>query len=217
MAVILAFEQQDSAAKEEGLEKARERWRRWDARRKSNVCIRLPTLANGHQQLARADVRVEDKLLTLEIEPQDKKVSKEESSFEEFWVAYPNKVGKADARKSFSKAASRIDQGTLMAGLQRYVTKTDDRPWCNPATWLNQDRWTDQPQAVARGSPKTASDVLGQLSERIENAKLVQEPGGSDFVPPRQFPRLTQRPDDRGEGLFDGNRRSNGGGDFQDQ
>jgi hypothetical protein len=35
----------------------------------------------------------------------------------------------------------------LMDGLARYVAKTDDRPWCNPATWLHQARWEDQPAA----------------------------------------------------------------------
>lgn len=33
--------------------------------------------------------------------------------------------------------------------MQRYIaTKPPDRNWCNPATWLNQERWRDEPAAV---------------------------------------------------------------------
>jgi uncharacterized protein YdaU (DUF1376 family) len=67
------------------------------------------------------------------------------AEFEEFWALYPNKVGKDAARKSWERAVSRASVAEIMAGLRRYVAKTDDRPWCNPATWLNQGRWTDQP------------------------------------------------------------------------
>lgn len=77
--------------------------------------------------------------------------------FDEFWALYPNKVGKRAAEKAFAAARKRISQADLIAGLVAYVNKRDDRHWCNPATWLNQDRWADQPaQAVARGSPARA-------------------------------------------------------------
>lgn len=78
----------------------------------------------------------------------EKKTTKKESvsaSFTKFWTSYPHKVGKRDAEKSFDRALARADLGTILAGLDRYVRKKDDRPWCNPATWLNQDRWADQP------------------------------------------------------------------------
>ncbi len=88
--------------------------------------------------------------------------------FERFWAAYPNKVGKADASKAFDRAIKRTSMDVLMAGLGIYAAKSDDRPWCNPATWLNQDRWADQPVAVARGSPQSRpnplSDAFGQMA-----------------------------------------------------
>ncbi|WP_116654404.1 hypothetical protein [Pelagibacterium sediminicola] len=65
--------------------------------------------------------------------------------FEEFWLAYPHKVGKRDAMKAWRRARKRADFEIIMAGLRAYAGKTDDRPWCNPSTWLNQDRWGDQP------------------------------------------------------------------------
>jgi hypothetical protein len=48
-----------------------------------------------------------------------------------------------------------------MAGLEKYIAKTDDRPWCNPATWIHQDRWNDQPAQVQ----KTPMDAQKQRSD----------------------------------------------------
>jgi uncharacterized protein YdaU (DUF1376 family) len=71
----------------------------------------------------------------------------------EIWPIYPHKVGKPVALASFIKARQRASLETILAGLRVYVGKTDDRPWCNLSTWLNQDRWNDQPAQVARGQP----------------------------------------------------------------
>ena len=70
---------------------------------------------------------------------------------QQFWNKYPHKVGKAAALAKLERAAKtgRVTFENLMAGLDRYVRKTDDRPWCNPATWIHQDRWLDQPAAPA--------------------------------------------------------------------
>lgn len=67
--------------------------------------------------------------------------------FDEFWKPYPNKVGKDAARAAFVRVqkSNRVTFADLMAAWRRYIAKTDDRPWCNPATWLNQGRWEDQP------------------------------------------------------------------------
>lgn len=81
---------------------------------------------------------------------------------EQFWGAYPNKVGKADALAKLDRVRKRGDVpfATLMAALDRYVHKTDDRKWCNPATWIHQQRWTDQPAAVA---PRRSCDSFASL------------------------------------------------------
>jgi hypothetical protein len=75
------------------------------------------------------------------------------AAFDEFWAAYPHKVGKAVARQSFAKVAvsGTVSFDELMAGLARYRAKTDDRPWCNPTTWLNQERWADSPNEISTG------------------------------------------------------------------
>lgn len=85
-----------------------------------------------------------------------------------FWPMYPHKVGKPDAAKKFTAARKLASLETIIDGLARYVAKTDDRPWCNPATWLHQQRWADEPASVARGSPNrepNLKDALNFLSQ----------------------------------------------------
>ena len=93
-------------------------------------------------------------------------------AFEKFWSMFPNKVGKAAASKAFEKSISKVDLETMLAALDRYVHKTDDRPWCNPATWLNQERWADQPAQVARGSPSKPLTGLAAVEEKLRREIL---------------------------------------------
>lgn len=102
------------------------------------------------------------------------------AGFDAFWSIFPNKVGKRDAEKAFSTAVKRSDLDAILAGVQRYAAKTDDRPWCNPATFLNQDRWADQPAAVQQHQRSTAppgrsvSDVLGDIKAgRLEVPSIL--------------------------------------------
>jgi hypothetical protein len=71
-------------------------------------------------------------------------------AFDAFWLRYPNKVGKGAAEASFDRIrkSGSVTFPNLMSGLDRYIhSKPPDRAWCNPATWLNQRRWDDEPTA----------------------------------------------------------------------
>lgn len=126
------------------------------------------------------------------------------AGFPDFWEIYPNKVGKPDALKAFSKALKRTDLETMLVGLRVYTEKTDDRPWCNPSTWLNQDRWNDRPSA--RGSPRQPKGLewFDEAAKWIdENERQRTETGArSDPAHAGSAPQLTieHRPGDR-EGL----------------
>lgn len=66
--------------------------------------------------------------------------------FETWWLEYPHKIGKAAAEKSYDKARLIVTPAELIDGIRRYIaTKPPDQAYCNPATWLNQERWKDQP------------------------------------------------------------------------
>lgn len=84
---------------------------------------------------------------------------READPFNAFWAVYPHKVAKPAASKAFDKALKRATLSEIMAGLEAYVAKTDDRPWCNPSTWLNQDRWGDQPATPPPRRPPAASQM----------------------------------------------------------
>lgn len=68
-------------------------------------------------------------------------------AFDRFWAAYPRKVGKADAKRSFSKLRG-VKTETLIAAIERQKQslqwqKDNGQYIPNPATWLNQGRWED--------------------------------------------------------------------------
>ena len=72
-------------------------------------------------------------------------------AFDRWWEDYPEKVGKGAARKAFPKALAKTSLDQLIVGVERYkATKPRDRAWCNPATWLNEERWLDQPDHPTR-------------------------------------------------------------------
>jgi uncharacterized protein YdaU (DUF1376 family) len=71
------------------------------------------------------------------------------AGFVEWWLEYPHKVGEPVALKSYRRALARASPADLLDGLRRYIAnKPPDRNWLNPATFLNQDRWKDQPAPV---------------------------------------------------------------------
>jgi hypothetical protein len=93
---------------------------------------------------------------------------------EVLWQAYPNKVGKPKALAKLDACRKRgVGFADIMAGLDRYIrTKPPDRAWLNPETFLNQERWTDQPApAPQQGNSngrRTVHDAANDLVDRID-------------------------------------------------
>ena len=88
-----------------------------------------------------------------------------ESNFEEFWKQYPKRVAKGDARSAYKKAIKKAEHGIIMAGVARY--NPDPEFTCMPATWLNQERWLDEPDRR----------VKAVTAERVE-----PRPGRGDII-----------------------------------
>jgi hypothetical protein len=73
-------------------------------------------------------------------------------NFKEWWREQPNKVGEVEAFKAYSAAHARAGPAELLIGLRRYIdSKPPDQKWLNPATWLRQERWRDQPAQQPNG------------------------------------------------------------------
>jgi len=91
--------------------------------------------------------------------------------FDEWYNLYPHKVGKAAAKKAFEKAIKRASLADLVEGLHRYIkTKRSDVAWCNPSTWLNQDRWLDRPASMS--SHPTVNDVYDAAIQHARENNL---------------------------------------------
>jgi len=105
--------------------------------------------------------------------------------WEYFWDLFPNKVGKGAAFKAFAKALRRTSPEVLFQGLRRYVNKTDERPWCNPATWLNQDRWLDQPATVETDQQKNKRE----MREIFDALDRPSQSGGDENFGLLSFPQ----------------------------
>jgi uncharacterized protein YdaU (DUF1376 family) len=68
--------------------------------------------------------------------------------FQEFWKAYPRKVGKKAADRAFTSAAKTTPPDEILAGLRKQLSALaarDEQYIPHPATWLNQGRWADEP------------------------------------------------------------------------
>lgn len=94
-----------------------------------------------------------------------------EASFETFWKAYPNKTGKGAARKSFYHLKPSVELvGVMLFGIER--SKKSDQ-WRkdngqyipNPATWLNQSRWEDEPLSLPPEPQKTGRPKINFSEE----------------------------------------------------
>lgn len=70
--------------------------------------------------------------------------------FDEFWMKYPKKVGKGDARKSWKRIKPDKDLfSKIMESLDKAKNcdqwkREKGRFIPNPSTWLNQERWEDE-------------------------------------------------------------------------
>lgn len=99
-------------------------------------------------------------------------------NFDAFWIAYPRKVGKSAALKSWNKLNPPIDD--ILAAL-KWQVKSEQ--WMkdagqfipHPATWLNQGRWQDEPPDDS-ASPRAADRRLDPLRKiKAERAEIEAE------------------------------------------
>jgi DNA-binding transcriptional ArsR family regulator len=79
--------------------------------------------------------------------------------FDDFWVAYPKKIGKQAAEKAFAKVKRPADTLALILKALEWQCKSEQ--WQrdggqyipNPATYINQGRWLDE-QPAPIGAPR---------------------------------------------------------------
>jgi len=85
-----------------------------------------------------------------------------------FWDAYPKKVGKGAAEKAFERC--RVTKELLDRMLKAVARAKESVQWQeengrfipNPATWLNQRRWEDDPVSLDIGGKSVSAQKYGQ-------------------------------------------------------
>lgn len=80
-----------------------------------------------------------------EARPARQELTGTQDDFDRFIAAYPHRVQLPSARGAFQFACLKATPDEIIAGAIRYANKTDDRPWMNPAKWLAEECWNDQP------------------------------------------------------------------------
>jgi hypothetical protein len=111
------------------------------------------------------------------------KKEKASSDFDDFWNLWPNKVGKPAALKAFVGARKRAGLDAIVEGVFAYIRdKPPDRAWLNPATFLNQSRWEDQPAKVEHGRIQETNSLVNAARKHAEQ--------GISFGPRPELPTL---------------------------
>lgn len=86
--------------------------------------------------------------------------------FDRFWSAYPKKAGKGAAMRAFKRITGvPVDVMLYAIEQQRHSRQWQEdngRFIPNPATWLNQRRWEDEPEAQAL--PQSSGNIFADLA-----------------------------------------------------
>jgi len=89
--------------------------------------------------------------------------------FSEFYDPYPRHSGRGAAERAFARAVNRVraqggDPKIIVEGVLRYAADPnlpEMKFIPHPATWLNQDRWADDPEPPEprKGRPDRAAEI----------------------------------------------------------
>ncbi|HEY7867379.1 MAG TPA: replisome organizer [Psychromonas sp.] len=74
-----------------------------------------------------------------------------DNGFDEFWNNYPKKVGKDKAKTEWNKKKPNIDDVLKALEWQKESEQWDKGFIPNPATYISQGRWKDEP--IVKGAP----------------------------------------------------------------
>lgn len=133
---------------------------------------------NGREEYRKRDT---EPVSNLSSEAKASSESSKPSEFDDFWKLYPHKKAKGAARKAYLKARKAVDHGTLVRAVD---TQVGWGVWANSefsphaATWLNNERWADEPDSnqgqagkpTANGNGSKPTGMAGILAERRRQA-----------------------------------------------
>jgi hypothetical protein len=97
-------------------------------------------------------------------ETRAERVPPADPDFEAFWQRYPRKVARGQARRAFAAALRKTSLAEMLRALDRTRWPDDPRFIPHPATWLNGERWADDPNAATPAKPsRSAVGITDEL------------------------------------------------------
>jgi hypothetical protein len=104
--------------------------------------------------------------------------------FDEFWSAYPRKVGKGQARPAWKRALGKTTADAIIAGAVAYAhdPNRDESFTAHPSSWLNGERWNDPPLPPRGGQPTTAR--MKRIASRPDGLRRLAEAAGYNVDDP---------------------------------
>lgn len=111
-------------------------------------------------------------------------IEKSEEWFNEFWDAYPKKVEKKRAHDKFLQIIKTEEQfkevmnGLNLTVIAKYQNEPDLKYILNPLTFLNGERWNDEPYQLARLKPQTVN------KSNVPDYIIRQKEGKLSTTPP---------------------------------
>ena len=104
------------------------------------------------------------------------------NQFDEFWSAYPRKVGTGAARKAYAKALVRVRHDDIMFGLSQQLPAmmAKERQYIpHASTWLNQERYNDEPEPAHGSKADSSGDTAARQIDVASRA--CRSPGQDCF------------------------------------
>lgn len=100
---------------------------------------------------------------------------RESADFVEFYEnTYPRREGRGEARKAWTKAIGKAAASVILAGAARFADDPNRDPAFtpHPATWLNQERWLDDPLPERMNGREAAGRRSRMLAQELERQGL---------------------------------------------
>lgn len=91
-----------------------------------------------------------------------------DASFESWWREYPRRVGKGAAKVAYEKAILKgLSDQELLEAIRRQAWSLELQYIPHPATWLNQERWADDPLAAAPSGRSSRIGAVERMREEL--------------------------------------------------
>jgi hypothetical protein len=100
-----------------------------------------------------------------------------DEEFAVFWENYPRKVSKPAALKAYKAAMKKTDPAVILDGLawwKRYWSERGEPQFTpHPSTWLNQERWNDEPPPMDGSLPKMSKGMQAMQAVLRREGRLA--------------------------------------------